>query len=533
MSFRTYRNINLTLNGKKIFANSIVLNQEANITHPYVVGERASTRNVPNRHKLTNLKMEYYLTGEDIIKDYIDQNSSFVLTGNLNGLTFNQGYLENYSINAVPNAPLVVNASIVVADELAGTFASTTPTTPPDLKIINYNDCSFVANGASQINPNVITQFNWNYETTITPVFYQADTGVMNSNPNRVIVGERNISANLVTDSENFALNFSGQTFAIDFYATNPINSNLYEIYSVSGTLDRKNWSASFGDSSKMELSLTQSHTNALPAIANVDTSDFVGTGFLTITSPNLVNGFFTKNGQYSLVEKVFLEDKECKFLVSRGASFDTITAYVPYDAINGYVTLQTTKNLIKYQTPLNDLDFPEIVVSGLRVDTGNFGDTLILTGSNFYRISDVKIGSRSVPFNVSKDNVPTGSQHFLNLTIPSNTRSDKIHVLSSQRNRSGESTQILKVQPVITHLLPNTGEFSSSIYLSGYNLSDVSRVLFNGEVAAFYSSSSAGIYVPTLPPASVTSKFCKGPVTFSGYKGMVAVSPFLIDRSC
>lgn len=65
-----------------------------------------------------SLKISYYLTGEDLIRDFLSDDKSDV-SGNIAGMTFGKGRVANYSLDASPNSPIVVSAEIVFLINLA------------------------------------------------------------------------------------------------------------------------------------------------------------------------------------------------------------------------------------------------------------------------------------------------------------------------------------------------------------------------------------------------------------------------------
>ena len=138
MAFYTSKEINLTLNGRALYANSVSLSQEASLTSPFLEGELISDGYVPNSPVASSLKINYYLTGVDYLKDLILLNHRKNITGNVGGVSFSDGYLESYSLNAEPNSPVLISASIKICDELAGTFASSNPSYFPRSRTGNF-----------------------------------------------------------------------------------------------------------------------------------------------------------------------------------------------------------------------------------------------------------------------------------------------------------------------------------------------------------------------------------------------------------
>lgn len=523
MAFYTYRDISLTLNNKALFANDITVSQSNDLSNPFIHGEKSNERSISNKDVETVIDFSYYLTGKDFIKDYIDQNKNFVLSGNLNGINWNEGYLRSYSINGKPNSPLIVNASIIVADSLTGTFNASNPSQPPEnLKIINFNDCQFVSNAWSVVSPSNIIDYTWNFTSEIEPIYFQKDTGVENSNADRVYVGKKEITSDIVSESENFNLDFSGQNFAIDLRAKSPTSPEVYETFGVSGKLNQKTWGIADGDYSRMTFSISQSHTNNIPSISSVDTSNFNGTGYLLIDSPDFENGYFSPNKELNLIEKINLGDRECDFIVDRGGSYDTITVYVPKDGINGFLDIQTSKGTIFYPTKLN-LNWPEITVSGFTPETGRQGNLITITGLNFWRASEIQFGnSKTTSFYQSSgnSNAPVSGMHILTSYLPSNANVGEIRIVASRRGRSGISSDVFYPEPLIESFSPTTGIWSGVLNVTGKNFSGIQEVLINEVPMTSYVVVNNYLITGEIPGTG--DGYTKGQIKITGQDGMV-----------
>lgn len=526
MSFYTYRDTHLRLNNKLLLANDISLSQSVSLSNNYEAGEKTSEKYISEDAVGSELTLSYYITGKDFLKDFTNQNESQPISGYLNGLYWNKGYLESYSLNGGPNSPVIVQARIRITDHITGTFVAETPIGPiSDVSVVNYNDCGFVINDESEINATNVTNFTWNYAAEISPVYYQSDTGILN--PDRVIVGKKTISAEITSDSEDFKQNLSGQKFAVNFLCRSPVSPSTYETYSLSGRINTKSWSVSESNFSEMNFSLTQGHLNSRPAIDNVDTSNFIdGDGYITIDSPDFAYGFLSQEEKLNLVEKVYIEDRECEFTISRGGSFDTITAYPPLDGINGTLSIHTSKGTVIYPSPLI-LDWPDITVSGFSSLTGGYNSTLTITGLNFFRATNVFFDEISTDrVSLWSGNVFQGLNGInkLSVVVPENAEFGQIKVLADRRLRSGQSASSFYPQPIIEDFNPKTGVVGDSIILTGTNLTSISQVYFSGAVASSIAAASDGKSVTVGVPAAGAG-YPKGRISAVGFDGMRAFS--------
>ena len=106
-----YKNANILLNGRGIFADRILISERSENDPDYLMGQRHSFDYAPANGIGGTLNVSYYLTGQDFLKDFTT-NETGQISGNFGGLYFRSGYLTNYSFSAQPNRPVLINASI-------------------------------------------------------------------------------------------------------------------------------------------------------------------------------------------------------------------------------------------------------------------------------------------------------------------------------------------------------------------------------------------------------------------------------------
>lgn len=512
--FYTAREISVSLNSQSIFADSIVLSQNASISHPFQEGEVVNTRNIADSPVANQLNISYFLTGKDYLRDLIQTNHKVPLTGNIAGLVFKEGYLKSYSLNCQSNSPLKIDAEIIICNEISGAFSSSNPSSiPNNLQVWNFNDCTI----SNSYNIENITNYSWNYRATIEPIYYQSETGRFFINPDRVVFSEKEITCDITSDDTNLPLRFTGDNFFSTLTCYNP-NKNISQEYSVSGRISKKDFSISTDDLSQSVYSVTQNHLNSEPKIDSVTTSSYPTQNYITVQSPNLTNGYFSDNNNFNLVEKVILGDRELQYSITRGASVDTITGYIPVDAINGNLSIHTSKGLIIYPSQIN-LNFSGITISGFYPETGVPHDTILISGSNFHRVTNVLFNNIPANFNVYDT---TGNFHKLIANVPDNTTIGKINVISSLRNVSGLSTGSFYPVPQITGFTP-TGTWSGTCIIAGKNFSGISNVYFNNIKSPSFTVNNNSRITATIPGTG--AGYTKGYIKLSGFKGLEALS--------
>ena len=516
MAFFTYRDISLTLNGQPFFANSLTLSQDAEINGYFEEGESTHARNSASSPMVNSLKINYYLTGKDYLRDFIYTDHRENLTGLIGGLRFNNGYLESYSLSAEPNSPINISASIKICDEISGALASSAPQYyPSNFQVCNFNDAQFNA-FASYSSPtlNNITRFSWNYSADVTPVYHYKQTGESFINADRVVVGEKNITCDIVSDNSQIPLRFTGENYALELQCYNP-SRTVSETYGISGKISKKQFNISTDSLSESVYTISQNHISERPRISALNTSTYPTNNYITISSELYPENFSTKNNGFPVVSKVILGDRDLKFTTSINVgSNDVILATIPSDAINGYLRIETTKGLINYPTPIT-LNFPAIGVSGFTPITGAEHNTIQISGTNFQRISDVRFNNLSTSYQVV-DN--TGTFHKINAYVPRNATIGRISVHSFLRNLSGFSTGSFYPAMDIISFTP-TGTWSGVCIISGRNFTGVSNVYFNGVRSPNFTVNNNTQITARTPITG--AGFPKGYLTISGVQGM------------
>jgi len=509
MGFLAFRDISFKINGKPLFCNSLSLNQQVELSQPFLEGEIVNDRSISNSPRLTQLNINYFLTGRCPLKDYCFTDYKNPLTGTLNDtLDFNLGYLQSYQLSAKPNQPISISAQIIVTDGITGSLGTITPSHYPDNTAFwNYNDASFSDNSLN------IVGYDWRFESQVDPIYYQKETGLSTINPDRVAIGQKEISVNITSDSQDLNLEFTGSQYNIDFTCRHP-SQDITETYSCSGFINRKDFSVS-DNIHQTTYSIKQSHLNEFPKIATVDTSQYPAQNYIVISSQVYPNNFSTRTNGFPIVEKVVLGDRTLKFSMSvNPLSNDVILATIPNDAINGYLTVHTTKGIVQYPTPLT-LNFSGITISGFYPITGAEHGLVSITGKNFYRISDVKFGNKSCVFNVAET---TGNYHRINAYVPHDTSIAQISVHSFLRNNSGFSTGNFYPTMDILSFTP-TGTWSGICQISGKNFTGITNVYFNGVRSPNFTVNNNEHITARTPITG--AGYAKGYVSISGVQGM------------
>ncbi len=128
MAFYHFKQLPIRINGQEIICENVDISQQLTTQPKYDFDSRISETELADSMYQGNLKLNYYITGQDYLKNYLYSNELQPISGNLAGLMFGQGYISNYSLNIQPNNPILVNVNIVFFDQLTGTLISSSQT---------------------------------------------------------------------------------------------------------------------------------------------------------------------------------------------------------------------------------------------------------------------------------------------------------------------------------------------------------------------------------------------------------------------
>lgn len=523
MPFYTYKDVEVKINNKKMLVNSLELSQNVEMLNPVWYGESVSERNVVGSPIVNSLRLSYYLTGFDPLKDYL--YSTRPLSGDICGIKFNNGYISNYSLSAEPHSPLNVSVEIPIFDECTGAFSPITATGINRLNFLHFSNSYFNYStnySKNSLSNNIITNFEWQYQADIIPSYSYRQTGVTYLSPHNVTINNKNISCRLSCDLSDISLPFTGESFAIGMRCPLSNNEYIYEEYECSGMLSSKNFGINSDSLSKTDIEIKQSHLNEKPLIGSVITYTYPSLGNLiyVISSNASANGFTSRNENLNLIERIKIGDTYVPFTVSHGSLYDTIAVEVTDDVIDGFLTLETLKGIIQYPVPL-DLNFSSPFVTTISPITGSAHSKVTINGLNFNRITDVRFNGLSANFSLIQN---TGATHSIAAYVPDGATIGKITVLSETRNVSGISSQTFYPDIRISSFSPTTGIWGSTITISGQNFSGVNGVYFNGISAQSFVNVSENI-VTAVAPANTTVGFPRGKITVKSSNGISGTS--------
>ncbi len=504
--FYHFKNCNLKLNNRNFLVSDLQLSQEVKLISPYKVDDRVSDDYLPDGPHIGRLSLKYPLTGQDYLKNfcYADENSR--ISGNAMGFLFNVGYLTNYNLTATPNNPVEIEAEIAFFDKLEGSFSPSAPTNYTG-EILNMYNCNI--DNLSNFTVNTlsnISQASFNYNSNIQPSYKFVDTGTPPSQPDRVNILERTISTEITSDSIIMDLPLSGENFGLTLNFGNSQNSGLESI-GCSGKISYKSFNISSPGVHSHNLKINQSHLNTVGGISGVIT----GAGFFNIFSTNNSHPFTLNESSITLVDKIMVGDSLITgFTVTRQSTYDQITAPTPLNVLDDTLTIYATNNTYIQSTPIH-FSYPQIGISGLSIYSGRAGTVIDITGSNFYRISNIIFGDGKAAYKTLN---PTQIQAI----VPYNGTTEKIKIISTRRNLTGTATGTFFYNPTITTVTPVTGVWKDTLTIGGTNFSGVTGVKFGNVNAYNYSILSNSIISVQTPETG--AGFPSGYISVNGSGG-------------
>lgn len=489
--FYTYRNIPITLNKNELLVNSAQISTAANLLPTYVEGNRYSFDYNPGDGINGNLRLSYFLTGKDFLRDFII-NQEKSISGNISELYFNKGYLNNYSINAEPNSPATVQANIVFFEPLTGQFVAKTPVKQSS-ESLNFGDAVIYDLTNYSIEPITnILSYSYNYAADVRPVYYTVTgTGLTNISPDRIVWGVKEINTDVVTDSLSGKLSIKGEKAGFKISFTHPKYPSLNESITSSGFLYQRVIDSSIDQITKTTLSIRQNNIEEPPIITSLEVLPYE-----TIPGFSGFSGWSGYAGQDIMIYgdnlsntiEVLFGDEPSRFV-----TINSVRAKIPINGYSSKITLKTfagtaqTTTSFKYNHPaitINSID-PNGITSGV----------VQISGSNFYRISEVRFDNNTgVKFNVVNSNI-------IQAYVPENANLGYISVISSLRELTGISSTKFTPTPFISGFVPSTGISGTVVNIYGNYFSGVTGIYFNNiSVTGFHVLSKTGLrtYVPT-----------------------------------
>lgn len=502
--YYNFRQFPVLINGSTVITESCDISFANELSPSLTTQKHGTTDYVATNNINGSINLNYYYTGNDPIKSYINTETGYI-SGYFGGLFVKSGVLTSYSVKGTPVSPVIVSANLSFFEQLGGALNTTaTPTRAvDDYKIVNFSDCSLTSSYSTNVDAiENISEFSYSFTRDVRPV-YTVNTGLYLNNliPDRVYLGAKQVETTFICDHLTGTFPLTGKNQAIILSFRHP-NVSLNDNLTCSGLVTSKTVSFKTNDYVKSQVSVIQSITENPPQITGVNPNYAYAGNFMRISGVNLNN-----------LTSLYFEDMPAEnyYVLS-----DTlISGIIPTGAISGNIKLNTFGGYAEY--PYN-LTYPNILITGVTPISGKYNDSIIISGLNFYRIDKVMFGTG---LNGSAGGKTTGVYNVLDgqtieAKVPYSGIWDYISVISTIRQKSGVSPFKFAAYPQIYGFTPNTGLSGINVTISGYNFTGVNGVWFNDILSPTYSvTANTGIL------AKVPSGNAYGYVSISGASGV------------
>ncbi len=255
--FYSYKDLPIYINQNNILCNSIEISQDAQVeVTAKEIGATIFDSFVAKGPMQGQLKLNYYVTGRDDIKSYIE--SDMPITGNFGGLYFASGYVSDYNISCLPNSPALASVGLRFFESLKGEFVPPDAPNQKEVAVLNFSDVIIDTLSSYSMEPiSNILSLNYTFSKDINATYLDDNRSDSNS-AYRISFGERKIVGQLVTDSLFPNLPPTGLNAGVKMNFTAPSNPNLIESLTISGRITQKNISSQAGDIIKNSITITQ-----------------------------------------------------------------------------------------------------------------------------------------------------------------------------------------------------------------------------------------------------------------------------------
>jgi len=175
------------------------------------------------------------------------------------------------------------------------------------------------------------------------------------------------------------------------------------------------------------------------------------------------------------------------------------ITATVPAAATTGKITVETAAGSTQSSTDFTVIGSP--AVTTFSPTSGAIGAEVIITGTNFFNVSNVKFNTTTV----TSPNFTVVSSTQIKVNVPAGAATGKIFVTTLAGSGASANSFTVLVPPTITSFSPANGAQGSSVVITGTGFSGITSVLFNNVNATTFSATSSTQITVTVPPSATS----------------------------
>ena len=535
MAFYTYKNCRVKLNGENLFVTDAQIQERTTNTPQYRVLERHAHNHSADSHIGGQLRLQYYLTGSDPLKDFIS-NETGVISGNFGGLSFESGFLESYSFAATPANPVQIQSTILFFDDLKGSFSPVYEAADSQ-SFLNFSDARITTiSGVGDLD-NVL-QVQYGYNSEIEPVMLAGQ-----KTPHRIHFGKKNAQMSIDIDNLSGDLNITGNGASLDISLRKSDTSDFLDSYGIRGIMTAKQIQVSANEPLRSNLTIRQDYVSAAPVIDYFEPSSFYELDEVTIACENAHEVSMVCFGDTCVHGSKIKHLNPTGIRVRCPLNASVSDPYITVRGMGGDDEADTPYNLQFYPMTIPSMQ-PAKEEDGQKITdvygssqiyfggsnkyerltyTGQAGQTVIIRGKNLTRVDGVYFGNgHSADFRVIREwyTDPTlmfamgmlppnedGLNHELGLIqaeIPVMADRGPVYVTSAEKGQTAKCPFTFTPAPSITGISAQQGSPGDVITIRGTSFTDVTGVYMGwGEshqtAVAFSIDSSSGISA-TIP---------------------------------
>ena len=496
--FYTHKNALIKLDNNLMFVNQVELNTAVDISPVYVDGKRHSFSYSTNGPVASNLKINYFLTGEDFLKRYLSDDNKYI-SGNIGGIYFRSGCIRSYTASFQPNSPIQIGVDLAIFDTVTGQFTPSR-TSNPSLPYLNVSDSIFT-NYTDYLSLGSIIQASYNYTSEIEPFFNQkTDNNLQDLGPNRIFFGKKQVVMEMTSDSTGMYLPLNGSDCSIRIQAANS-GGSILETFAVTGKLNKRNFSISPSVPINQKFEVIQHRVASQPVITSFSPTLAYADNKISVYGQNFQNVLSVSINDEPASSFDVISDSQIDFTVSKSQN-------------SGYIKINTFEKSSVSSTKI-PISYPDITVSSFEPRNIESGKSVLIQGENFYKISQVLFNDTNAEsFNIVNSN-------YINAFVPGRILNNKIKVISDTRVKSGESPLSYWAYPVIDSFTPTSGVPGDTLTLNGANLTGIFDVKINNISSAYLATTTSSMQI-TVPQGNTL-----GYITIENEGGQVTQSKY------
>ena len=517
MAFYTYKNCRVKLNGENLFVTDAQIQERTTNTAQYRASKRHAFEHSADSHIGGQLRLQYYLTGVDPLREYVT-NETGLVSGNFGGLSFNSGYLKSYQFSATPANPVQIQSTILFFDDLKGEFAPVYEAADTQ-DFLNFSDARITEISGVGNLENVL-QVQYGFDSNIEPV-----TLVGQKTPNRIHFGKKNAQMSIDIDNLSGDLSISGNDAQLSISLKKAGSDSSVDTYGVRGIMQSKQIQVSANEPLRSNLTVRQDFVSKAPEVNSFSPTSFYEYDYVTVdcTSSNEVSQVCFGDVCVQKQKIEVLSETGLRVRVPLGASVEdnyvSLHGHGGFKKGNATYTLLFRAMQIHSARPAKSEDGQEITLYGRSQNyfggedqyerltwTGQADQTILVEGVNFNRVDGVYFGANhyaanyrviregvmlpgfaAMPIPNANDNV-NFSPALLQVEVPQMADRGPIVITSDTKGQTATSLFNFTPFPTITGLSKNEGAAGEVIKILGTSFTDVTGVYMAVEPDKFGS---------------------------------------------